>query len=312
MARLMTPYPIQYMPDEYLKWMVKKEVMQYKRGTLVTIAGSTHRKTGTGKSWTALKIGEYNDIDYQENADKVVYFVNDFLKVLDKVEETKRFGQVVVVDEAGSMLASDKWQSVVNKAVSYTVQTFRYLRATMVLVMPQRRLIDKNVRTMADYTISMRTTMTSNGLKYLSTPYALMYEEFNDDTTRRSLYGRLINKRNKVVKLKDVPVSPVRSENLMADYEKKSLQYKKKLRELLADDILAYERLFSKAMPTVEIEKLSQKISQDDEFIESIVKNRKVDGDLLAMALEKSFTEYNFSSKDVSLIKKLLSKNIGG
>jgi hypothetical protein len=292
--------------------MITKEVYQYKRGCLITIGGSTHRKTGTGKSWTALKMAEYVDKDYQHNADKVVYFVKDFLKILDQVEETKRFGQMIVIDEAGSLLASDKWQSIVNKAVSYTAQTFRYLRAGMVLVMPQRRLIDKNVRTMADYHITMRTSFTKDGLQYLATPYAMKYEEFNDETYRRSLYGMLMNRGRKIVKLKDVPTSPIFSQALIDDYEKKSIQFKKQLRGLLADDIASYEKQIKRSMPYTDLTTISDTLSKDEDFISSIVRNRKVDKDLLETNLDMSFPDYNFSSKDVNLIKKLVEKSLGG
>ena len=316
------PFYIRQHPDEFLRGIVRRETRLFKRGTLITIGGSTYRKTGTGKSWTALRIGEYNDKDYQNGASKVVYFIKDFLKVMDEVERTARryIGQVVVVDEAGSLISADQWRSVINKAVAYTVQTFRYLRCAVVLVMPQRSLIDKRVRTLADYHISMDVVSYSKippnklieaKIAYLATPYAVMYDEWTDKTYRLKLFGYLVNKRS-MVRLIRVPIRPLQSEALKEEYEKLSVAYKKKLRELVSNDIRVYEDSLKKRLDIRDVEKIVNAIANNQELIQSIIKRRKVDKDLLALALENAFPDTDWDSKTVGLIQKILNKRVIG
>ena len=122
----------------------------------------------------------------------------------------------------------------------------------------------------------------------------------------------LKNRGRKIVKLKDVPTSPIFSQALIDDYEKKSIQFKKQLRGLLADDIASYEKQIKRSMPYTDLTTISDTLSKDEDFISSIVRNRKVDKDLLETNLDMSFPDYNFSSKDVNLIKKLVEKSLGG
>ena len=310
------PFYIKKYPDEFLKGIVKRETKVFKRGTLITIGGSSYRKTGTGKSWTALRIGELNDRDFKKGASKVVYFVNDFLKIMDEVEEKKRPGQVVVVDEAGSLISSDSWRSVVNRAISYTVQTFRYLRCAVVLVMPQVKLIDKRVRTMADYHISMsiqKYAPDDNKYKrtiYLATPYALFYDEWNDDMIRKSLLAYIPSK-NRIYRLRNVPIRPVKSQKLIEEYEGLSMRYKKKLRELLAQDIRNYEKTLRKSLSQEDINNIIEGITKNEELLQNIVINRKIDKDLLAQAIQQTFDLEVHNQKIVSTIAKILKKRLG-
>ncbi len=311
-TRNISPFFVKGLSDEYLKAIVERETKRYKRGTIITIAGSTHRKTGTGKSYTALRIGEQNDKDYTQGASKVVYFLNEFLKVMNLIEEKKRAGQVAVLDEAGSMLSADKWRSVVNKSVSYVAQTFRYTRAVMVLVMPQQNLIDKKVRNLADYHISMDVTLNKNGKRvFRSTAYALHYNEFEDKTVRKTLkmyYAPL----NATIPIRNVPITKVKSKALIEEYEEKSMKFKRQIRDLISEDIKSYEKSIAKEFPLSRIPELAEKLSNNEEFLRSIVVRGKSDADLIASALEKEFPEYNFSSRLPNILKKHLDKILRG
>jgi len=110
-------------PSEALK-NTSNILLQLKVGIVTVIAGSTFLKTGTGKSYTALKIGELTDKEF--SIEKVVYYPSEFLKVMDKVEEIGKPGQIVVVDEGEITAPANLWYSWTNKAIAYNLATFRY------------------------------------------------------------------------------------------------------------------------------------------------------------------------------------------
>lgn len=307
-------------PDSYLHSMARRENYSYKRSVYITISGSSHRKTGTGKSHTALRYGEQNDKEFREGIDparKVVYNIADVMKIIAELEADyskaprRTIGQTLIIDEAGSMISSTAWQQATNKAVKYIVETCRYLRIGFLLVMPQRRSIDKSVRTMADYHISMKMTMNNNGkVMYLSTPYAMYYDEFKDETYRRKLfgYGREGSYANRLFPLKGVPVAPIQNPELVASYEKKQIKYKMLLRELMEQDINSYEKKLQKDPSLPQVEEIANKIFNDEELLKSVVFERKIDKNLLAVSLVNNFPGFNFSDSHISTIARIVNK----
>lgn len=320
---IIAPFPLKLHPDSYLKAIGRRENYTYKRSNFMTISGSSHRKTGTGKSWTGLRYGEYNDPEYREgSARKVVYNIADFMEIIGELEDDynraprRTIGQTIIVDEAGSLISSTAWQQATNRAMKYVIETCRYLRIGALLIMPQRRGIDKNVRTMADYHISMKMTLGKNGGKplHLSTAYALYYDEWQDETKRRTLkgYGLEGNYKYKTFPLKDVPISPVQSQELIANYEKKQIKYKMQLRELMANDIKNYEKQLAKDPTLPQIDDIAHKIVNDEELIRDMVVNRKADTTLLEVTIEKNFPDYSFTTNQIKTLKKILDKLIIG
>jgi len=300
-------------PDEILKQIILRETHLYKRGTLITIAGKGKRKTGTGKSYLALKMAY--DTDKWFHIGKVVYNVGELLKALDEIEETNKHqrknGQVVVIDEAGSLISADKWASVINRAVSYIFQTFRYLRAGVILVMPMKKLLDKRVRTLSETNLVSDVKINPNtGTRVFSfTAYANLYDEFQDKEYRKTLYALHFPTR-KVFLAKDIPVRKINDEQLLEEYEKKSRQWKGKIREVLIDEIYAYEKTLKKSFTEQEIEKIVQLINNNDEFFKAIIYKGKIDEDLLAYLIEKEFDMSIRNKNALKTLVKILKKRL--
>jgi len=327
-SRREAPYTIRrwQTSDAWMYSIVQREVFTYNRGTVITISGSPYRKTGVGKSWAALRIGEWNDPDYQDSAWKVVYNVGDFIRVYDKVEEIKRPGQVVILDEAGSLVDARAWYGIANKVINYTVQTVRYLRPVTVVVAPQRNLLDKRVRELTEFHIRMDVKIGSGGRRlYVATPYRVYSDDLEAeryDPRRGEYYSRgeelkplwvWDERLRREYVVRESPVSPVQSERLVEEYERMAARFKRQLRDKMSKEVERFESKLRREVSGVELEKIARVLASDRDFIRSVYSRTqsgkvRIDKSILGLALEKSFPEYKFSEKSIGLLAKLIEQ----
>lgn len=124
--------------------ILDKRISQNKNN-LVIVCG----ETGSGKSFTALAIGEA--IDPTFCVERVVFNVKDFIKLLNSKKLKK--GSVIVFDEAGVGIPSRQWYSLSNKVINYILQTFRHENLSVIFTTPTFEFIDKQTRTLFHFYI---------------------------------------------------------------------------------------------------------------------------------------------------------------
>ncbi len=99
---------------------------------------------GSGKSWTALRVAEL--IDDTFTWDQGAFDVD---AVLERVWEWKlKRGSAVILDEAGLAIDSRKWFEHANQALSYMVESFRYLGLAFLITVPDPSFIDRIPRSL--------------------------------------------------------------------------------------------------------------------------------------------------------------------
>ena len=117
---------------------IQKRLLVHNQNWLCVVCGGT----GTGKSYSALRLASMVDPTF--NIDRVVFRVEDFMKLLNAGNLVK--GNAIMFDEAGVNMNSREWYSVQNKCISYLLQTFRHRNLAVIFTTPNLSYIDKAVR----------------------------------------------------------------------------------------------------------------------------------------------------------------------
>jgi hypothetical protein len=110
------------------------------RNWLAIITG----ETGSGKSWTAAKIGE--DLSTMTNrpfsSKNIVFEVDDLLEFI----QNSKPRSVIVLDEAGVELAAREFMSQRNRSMGKVFQVFRYKQLALIWTLPDLSMIDIQIR----------------------------------------------------------------------------------------------------------------------------------------------------------------------
>jgi hypothetical protein len=105
---------------------------------LATMVG----KTGSGKSWSAIKIAE--SLDPEFTIDNIVFTSDEFLALLES-PRLKR-GSFIIFDEAGISFGARDFYTDVNKALSAVLQSMRALNFGTIFTVPNMSFVDKHAR----------------------------------------------------------------------------------------------------------------------------------------------------------------------
>jgi hypothetical protein len=97
--------------------------------------------TGIGKSYSALRLAELMDPAF--TIARVVFSARDFLRLIN---EDLPKGTVILWDEMGIGMAAREWYSILNKSVSYVLQSFRFKNLIILMTVPDPAFIDSQAR----------------------------------------------------------------------------------------------------------------------------------------------------------------------
>ena len=106
-------------------------------------------KVGSGKSYTAMSMAEIMDPDF--SIDRVVFDENEFMNLMN--DNTLKPGSFILCDEIGCWFGNREYMMLTNRMISHVLQTFRYKRLGLLWTIPQRRLVDINLRSLSDMII---------------------------------------------------------------------------------------------------------------------------------------------------------------
>ena len=277
-------------------------------GLVTAIVGSTFLKTGTGKSYSALKIGELLDKDF--SLDKVVYDPRDFLKVMDRVEESGKISQVVVVDEGEITAPAQLWYSFTNKAIAYTLATFRYLRSMAIFVSPALSWLDKKVRMLVSH-VGFSEKYFPPGSSRKASVRLRLYRIKTDLFGDKIFFEKIrmfdgVNKR--VVKFRHFKVG-LPSEDLAEAYEKKSREFKSTMRKGLVKEM----DKFAKYEDGKDEEKKNLK-----SLVDIAIKNKLINYELQkknkvsATVVRYAMSDHNLTFSEARMLSKMINIMWGG
>ncbi|MCE5337798.1 MAG: zonular occludens toxin domain-containing protein [Methanomicrobiaceae archaeon] len=124
------------------------------------VVGAVCGETGSGKSWTALKIGEMVDPSF--GIDSIVFSAQEFLESF----ETHSRGEVVVYDE-GQEWSARRAMSKKNVEMSDILTMLRFTQVNILFTVPNINLVDVNLRRLMHIYLDVRPVDRVTGPKSL-------------------------------------------------------------------------------------------------------------------------------------------------
>lgn len=151
--------------DSYNKWApYTEEVIDHIfRGRIrnnQNVVGAVCGETGSGKSWTALKIGEM--IDPHFSRENVVFSAKEFLESF----ESHSRGEVVVYDE-GQEWSARRSMSKKNVEMSDIMTMLRFTQVNVLFTVPDISMVDVNLRRLLHLYLDVRPVNRVSGPKSL-------------------------------------------------------------------------------------------------------------------------------------------------
>lgn len=304
-------------PEEALPNSFKHYTRNLKVGICVSITGSPTLKTGCGKSLTS--IGLSDSMDPYFSMRKVGISPAEFLDGIDSFSENTwgekiKPDQCVIMDEGEIAAPSSLWFSFTNRAIFYTLATFRNTRGIAFIITPSLKWIDSRMRTLLAF-----WGYTDKTYSTYKTSVKLRMFKISTDMLGETMYYRKLrlydrtNKRVTIFKAFDVKKP---NPELEAAYEEKSNKFKVALRKDLAQDVAKFEKLTSyRADGSMEngpmkAEDLAKILIDDAPFRETLFSNcrgsRGFSTALLRTSLERK--GYYLKLGEAELLKKILLK----
>lgn len=215
--------------------------------------GFVSGQTGSGKSYSCLRIGEELDPDF--NIDRVVFSGLELMKLINSGKLKK--GSYIVFEETGVAMSNKNWQSVTNKMLNYLLQTFRNRNFVLIMNSLYMDFVDSATRKL------FHAEMQTQGIdlkknEVLLKPQLIQY----NGRLKKFYYKRLriLTERGKV------PVNIWKvakpSEKLRKEYEQKKTKYTDELNVNIQEELEAIENK-GKKNPLTDIQQDVLKLLKD-------------------------------------------------
>lgn len=171
--------------------------------------------TGSGKSWSALSLGEMLNPDF--DICRLVFKGKKLMGLINSGAYNNKKGIVFIWDEAGVDLSNRNWQSITNKVINYLLQTFRHRNFILIFTAPYSDFIDVSTKKLfhAEFqTVSINKTKKTVNVK----PKQIQY-----NSGKKKFYYHYLRIRKKgkgMVKIRKWAI-PKPPKKLIKEYETK-------------------------------------------------------------------------------------------
>lgn len=249
-----------------------------KMGICMSMTGSPTQKCGCGKSLTSVGIATMTDPHF--NLKKVALSPAEFLQGLDSFSENTwgdniKPGQCVIMDEGEIAAPSSLWFSFTNRAIFYSLATFRHLNGIAIIATPSLKWIDSRMRTLMTFWGYCNKEYVANRNTVELKLYRVSTDLFGDQFYFRKI--RMWDKKNKriaIFKSFDVKLP---DPELVAAYEEKSAKFKMGLRRDLVLDVEKFEKLssYNSENQGKTIEDMASSLIDDEKFRNTLLSNQR-------------------------------------
>lgn len=117
----------------------------HNKNALICVQG----ETGSGKSYLSLSLAE--QLDPKFSIERVCFSYKEFMELVQVGRFEK--GSVIVIDEAGALLFSRNFNTIINKTIAIILQTFRQDNLIVFFNVPSIKFVDKVARSLFHYYI---------------------------------------------------------------------------------------------------------------------------------------------------------------
>ncbi len=167
--------------------------------------------TGSGKSYSALRMAELVDPDFALS--RIVFRPLDFL---DLINQDLPKASVILWDEMGLGMPAREWNSLFNKSIGYVLQSFRFRNLCLFMTVPDQGFIDSQARRLFHYFFDCRRIDTKRDLVE---NWVYQYE-YDSKSNKEYHKHPIVRLETGPAKMRFVPVS-MPSARVRRDYESK-------------------------------------------------------------------------------------------
>lgn len=188
-------------------------------------------QTGSGKSWSALRMGEILDSDF--NIQNVCFTPEDFMDLVNEKTKKLKRGSVILYDEIQVTMSNLDYMSIQSKMINYVLQTFRHKGFILLVTSPYFQFINLTARKL--FHSRMETISINPKEGYVSIkPFLLQVNQRKGDIYAK--YLRVWTNKDGVVPIKILKVSKP-SKQLVKDYEEKKTRFTTDLNNSISKDL---------------------------------------------------------------------------
>lgn len=302
-------------PEEAIPNLIKYNNRCLGIGIVMSMTGSPTLKCGSGKSVTSVGIASMIDPFFTIDK-RVALFPSEFLAGIDDFNNHSRAGlpipgQTVIMDESEISAPSSLWYSFTNRAIFYTLATFRHTKGVAILVTPSLKWIDSRMRTLLNYWAYTDKEYIGGG----KTSVKMKLFKISTDMLGENIFFRKIrmydkpNKRITIFKDFDVMLP---EKEILDQYEDKSMKFKIALRRDLMNDVAKFEKLssYKSEQNSMSLEQLATKIIDDERLRNQLFGGRSINVNALRTLMEIEGTPLKLG--EAELLKKMVTKMYKG
>lgn len=197
--------------------------------------GAITGQTGSGKSYSALRLGEMLDPDF--SVLNICFSPKEFMDLVNgKTKQLKR-GSVIVFDEIQVSMSHLEYQSIQAKVLNYVFQTFRHRNFILFMTSPHFSFINASLRKL--FHARMETVSIDPNQKVCTIkPMLIQVNQKTGDVYEK--YLRVHTPEQGIVPLKHMKIA-LPSGALLKAYEEKKDQFGKDLNESIGRDLQRLE-----------------------------------------------------------------------
>jgi len=236
--------------------------LHFKFNIITLITG----KSGAGKSYLALRLGEALDGKWFDPRVQIVYNAWQFLYVCKYLIKAKH-QRTLILDESQATIPARKWYDFFNLAVQNVLTTFRGVkRVHFIVVTPFESIIDSSVRCLADYLFDVKKIIRSDKVvirPYHIVPVRIEFGKFMFQMRKFSVYE---HSKRRTIFFKKVEVGFPSKKNIEI-YEDMAYKFKRRILET------QFRRMISR------VGKEEKEIMEEyREFMEEVTEWKRKDG----------------------------------
>lgn len=293
-------YPFLKIRDESEAIPRYYHMMNYKmrRGVTTVLSGGTGFKTGTGKSYGGLIIGEVTDKHFTMN--EVNYMPSEVVETFERFRKEGRIGRYGMMDEAEITAASTQWQSITNRSMGYIFSTSRYIRCNYTMITPVFSWLDFRLRPLVDLWGYCVKSLDEDEKPVVD----LYLYQIKTDLFGKEIYFKTLEFYHEGLG-RIVALNPYRlelpSEDVVEAYEAKSQAFKDKFRNNLLPQLREAETLLIYGQG-INYENIATEIEQDNRFQAEFDKAGKITPTTVTRVKNNLR-----NTRDTSLIAKILT-----
>lgn len=266
-------------PAEVLPKQIKYYTHALGMGICTSITGSPTQKCGCGKSITSLGVAAVSDEHF--DIDKIGLSPHDFLMGIDSFNkhtwgDKVLPGQAVVMDEGEVAAPSSLWFSFTNRAIFYTLATFRELNGIAIIATPSLKWIDSRMRTLMTFWGYCNKELYGTGQRKVELKmYRVSTDLFGEQFFFRKI--RMWDRANRRVAIFKSFNVKMPDPELVAQYEEKSRKFKAGLRRDLVADVEKFNKLssYNSESKGESLEQMAKTLADDVKFRNTLLGDRK-------------------------------------